>query len=173
MRRSICAAAVVVSLALPAAAGAQDALMSGSWAREACEAWNKNAILTEQLVQSEWIKNDRGRGFKVLHLARKDCGAAPTAELRIALKDGKALCVYGGKVENATRDSSADYLMRAETARWKEMGKGEYGPMRAMMFGRLEFEGPKLEAMGNMTPFEQFLLLVGQVPAVSDRCPTD
>jgi putative sterol carrier protein len=51
------------------------------------------------------------------------------------------------------------------------MGKGEYGPMRAMMFGRLEFEGPKGEAMSNMGPFENFLLLVGKVPSEAGSCP--
>ena len=65
----------------------------------------------------------------------------------------------------------ADYPMWADTARWREMGAGDYGPMRAMMFGRLNFEGPKMEAMGNMGPFASFLLLVGKVPAGWDGCP--
>jgi putative sterol carrier protein len=51
------------------------------------------------------------------------------------------------------------------------MGKGEYGPMRAMMLGRLGFSGPMVEAMGNMAPFENFLLLVGKVPADATACP--
>lgn len=53
--------------------------------------------------------------------------------------------------------------MYAETRRWVEMGKGEYRPMRAMLFNRLLFEGPRGEAMSNMGPFEIFLLLVGKV----------
>jgi putative sterol carrier protein len=61
--------------------------------------------------------------------------------------------------------------MSAETARWQEMGRGEYGPMKAMMLGRLKFEGPKLEAMGNMGPFENFLLLFGKVPSDTSACP--
>jgi putative sterol carrier protein len=61
--------------------------------------------------------------------------------------------------------------MSAETARWLEMGRGEYGPMRAMMFGRLAFVGPKMEAMSNMGPFESFLLLVGKVPGDTSSCP--
>jgi putative sterol carrier protein len=51
------------------------------------------------------------------------------------------------------------------------MGKGEYGPMRAMMLGRLGFSGPMVEAMGNMAPFENFLLLVGKVPSETKACP--
>ncbi len=98
-------------------------------------------------------------------------GAAPTAELRIALKGDKALCVYGGKVETTQLDRSAAYVMSAETARWVEMGRGDYGPMRAMMFGRLEFVGPKMEAMGNIGPFANFLLLVGKVPGSAQSCP--
>ena len=61
--------------------------------------------------------------------------------------------------------------MTAETKRWIEMGKGEYGPMKAMMFGRLSFDGPMGEAMGNMGPFEGFLLLVGKVPGETGRLP--
>ncbi|HMR71111.1 MAG TPA: SCP2 sterol-binding domain-containing protein [Rubrivivax sp.] len=51
------------------------------------------------------------------------------------------------------------------------MGRGQYGPMRAMMFGALRFSGPKMEAMGVMGPFEQFLLLVGKVAGDSAACP--
>ena len=65
----------------------------------------------------------------------------------------------------------ADYVMKAETGRWIEMGNGEYGPMKSMMFGRLGFDGPMLEAMGNMGPFESFLLLVGKVPGNAGSCP--
>jgi putative sterol carrier protein len=43
--------------------------------------------------------------------------------------------------------------------------------MRAMMFGRLSFQGPMGEAMGNMGPFESFLLLVGKVPSSTASCP--
>ena len=60
-----------------------------------------------------------------------------------------------------------------ETGRWVEMGKGEYGPMRAMMLGRLGFTGPMVEAMGNMAPFENFLLLVGKVPSETKACPAN
>lgn len=151
---------------------AQPVLMSAEWAQGACEAWNKDAVLTDQLVESEWVKNDKGRGYKVMQIFRKDCGETPTVEMRVALKENKATCVYGGKVETAKLDSGADYVMSADTARWLEMGKGDYGPMRAMMFGRLEFSGPMLEAMGNMGPFGNFLLLVGKVPSTTNVCPT-
>ena len=50
-------------------------------------------------------------------------------------------------------------------------GRGDYGLMKAMMFGRLESSGPKMEAMGNMGPFENFLLLVGKVPGNTQSCP--
>jgi putative sterol carrier protein len=42
--------------------------------------------------------------------------------------------------------------------------------MRAMMFNRLKFEGPKMEAMSVMGPFEQFLLMPGKI-AGDDSCP--
>ncbi len=156
---------------LSAPVAAAPVLMSAEWAKDACEAWNKDPVLTDKLVESGWVKNDAGRGFKVMGVYRSDCGSTPTAELRVALKEGKAMCVYGGAPETAKLDSGADYVMKAETVRWVEMGKGEYGPMKAMMFGRLGFDGPMGEAMGNMGPFENFLLLVGKVPGETTSCP--
>ncbi|HRE15331.1 MAG TPA: SCP2 sterol-binding domain-containing protein, partial [Usitatibacteraceae bacterium] len=77
----------------------------------------------------------------------------------------------GGAAGAEPLDGDADYLMTADTRRWLEMGRGEYGPMRAMMFGRLAFEGPMGEAMGNMGPFEGFLKLVGSVAGDTGSCP--
>jgi len=159
------------ALALPALAQSP-VLMSPQWAAQACSAWNKEAVLTGQLAESGWVKNDGGRGYKVMQLFRSDCGKQPTAEMRIAFKDAKAMCVQGGAVETAKLDSGVDYVMSAETKHWLEMGKGDYGPMRAMMFGQLQFSGPRLEAMGNMEPFSAFLLLVGKVPSEASRCPS-
>ena len=159
------------AIAIGGTAAAAPALMSADWAQEACEAWNKDPVLIDKLVESGWVKNDKGRGFKVMQVYRSDCGGKPTAEMRIALKDGKAMCVYGGAPETATLDSGVDYVMKAETSRWIEMGNGDYGPMKAMMLGRLGFDGPMMEAMGNMGPFANFLLLVGKVPAESGACP--
>jgi putative sterol carrier protein len=106
-----------------------------------------------------------------MQIYRADCPKSGRIELQIALKDNKAQCVYGGAARTDKLDDGADYLMWAETPRWREMGAGDYGPMRAMMFGSLEFAGPKMEAMGNMGPFEKFLLLVGKVPGDWGACP--
>lgn len=144
-------------------------LMSADWAAQACSAWNQNPALTDELAE-KWIKNDKGRGYKIIHMYRTDCGEATKVQLTISGKDGKALCTYGGPIKNTGLDYDSDYLMHAETKRWHEMGAGEYGPMRAMMFGRLKFEGPKGEAMRVMGPFEQFLLLPGKVKG-DDPCP--
>ena len=162
--------AVAAACMLAGAAYANPVLMSGEWTKGLCTAWNSEPVLTGKLAESGWLKNDKGRGFKVIQIYRTDCGKTPTAEIRIANRDGRALCVYGGAVETKALDSSADYVMDAETARWGEMGRGEYGPMRAMMFGRLSFSGPMGEAMGNMGPFEAFLKLVGKVPYESNAC---
>ena len=127
-------AAALAAIALAAPALAAPVMMTADWGKDACVAWNKDPVLTDKLVESGWVKNDKGRGFKVMQVYRSDCGDKPTAELRVALKDGKAMCVYGGAPETAKLDGGADYVMKAETARWVEMGKGEYGPMAAMMF---------------------------------------
>ena len=168
--RRLASLAPLTALAFASTALAAPVLMSADWGKEACEAWNKDPVLTDKLVASGWINNDKGRGFKVMGIYRSDCGETPTVELRVALKDGKALCVYGGKPETKV-DTSVDYVMKAETVRWVEMGKGEYGPMRAMFLQRLGFDGPMAEALGNMGPFENFLLLVGKVPGDTASCP--
>ena len=160
-----------VALAVAAgSAGAATELMSEEWAKAACAAWNADATLTGGLHETGWAANDKKRGYKALQVARKDCKSSPKVELRISAKDGKALCVTGGRSADKL-DLDVDYAMTADTKRWIEMGKGEYGPMRAMMFGRLSFDGPMGEAMGNMGPFESFLLLVGKVPGDTAACP--
>lgn len=156
--------------AMAGTAAAAPALMSEEWAKAACTAWNADATLTKDLHETGWAANDKKRGYKALQVARKDCKASPKVELRIAAKEGKAMCVSGAK-SAAALDLDVDYAMVADTKRWVEMGKGEYGPMRAMMFGRLSFDGPMGEAMGNMGPFESFLLLVGKVPGDIAGCP--
>jgi putative sterol carrier protein len=153
------------------AAEAAPIMMSARWATRACEAWNKDAVLTDELGSSGWIENDNGRGYKVLQVVRTDCEGSTPAELRISPDDGKAICVYGGKLETTELDSGADYNMTAQTGHWTEMGKGEYGPIYAMFFNKLTFSGPMFEAMGNMGPFENFLLLVGKVHADTASCP--
>ena len=161
---------VTASLVGSVAQSAEPASMSGEWGPAACAAWNADPVLIRDLVDSGWIKNDKGRGYKVLQVYRSDCDDKPTMELRVALQDGKAQCVYGGPVQTQQLDRSADYVMHATSKRWQEMGAGEYGAMKAMMLGRLSFSGPYGEAMGNMKPFGNFLLLAGKVPGDA-RCP--
>ncbi len=157
--------------ALGALAQAPAPAMSASWAQAMCSAWNAEPTLTGKLVESGWIKNDAGRGYKAMQVYRADCPNSERVEMRIALKDDKAQCVYGGAAGTQAMEPGADYLMWADSPRWREMGAGEYGPMRAMMFGRLSFAGPRMEAMGNMGPFGSFLLLVGKVPGEWAGCP--
>lgn len=152
-------------------AGGKPVLMSEPWGKLACDAWNADPVLTGKLVESGWADNDGGRGFKIMQIYRNDCKGSPRVEMRVSKKDGKAMCVYGGKVETAKLDTTKDYVMHATTVHWVEMGRGEYGPMKAMMFGRLQFDGPMFEAMGNMGPFENFLLLTGKVASDSSSCP--
>ena len=169
--RRITLAASLIAIGIAAPAWAAPTMMSADWGKAACEAWNKDPVLTDKLVESGWMANDKSRGYKIMQVYRTDCGDKPTAELRVALKDVKAMCVYGGAPQADKLDSGADYVMMAETGRWIEMGRGDYGPMRAMFMQRLGFDGPKLEAMGNMGPFENFLLLVGKVASETKACP--
>ena len=158
------------TMAVVAVTHAETVLMSTEWAVKACAAWNAEPVLTDELVQSGWVANDKDRGHKIMHVYRTDCADSPRVELRITEQDGKAQCVYGGEVENDP-DPGVDYIMHAKTTRWVQMGNGDYGPMWAMMSFRLRFKGPKMEAMNNMGPFKKFLLLVGQVPSSTESCP--
>ncbi|HEY0824897.1 MAG TPA: SCP2 sterol-binding domain-containing protein [Ramlibacter sp.] len=164
-------AAALAATCVPAARAQDTPAMSPAWAQQLCTAWNADTELTGKLVESGWIRNDAGRGYKAMQIWRADCQGSARVEMRIALKDDKALCVQAGAAGGQALDRGADYQMWADTARWREMGAGEYGPMKAMMFGRLQFDGPKMEAMGNMGPFAGFLRLVGQVPGNWAGCP--
>src|SRR3569832_675000 len=131
------------------AAHAAPAMMSVEWTAQACDAWNKDATLTDGLGE-KWIKNDKGRGYKIIHLYRTDCGEATQTELKIAAKDGKAMCVYGGAVQNHQMDYAVDYTMHVTTDRWNEMGAVDYGPMKAMMFDQHKKTNPKKKTKGVM-----------------------
>lgn len=163
---SIALAALTV---LATTAHAAPAMMSAEWTAQACDAWNKDPALTTGLG-GDWIENDKNRGYKIIQMYRTDCGEQTRTELKIMAKDGKAQCVYGGAAQTAKMDHSVDYTMHATTERWNEMGAGEYGPMRAMTFGRLKFSGPKFEAMSVMGPFEAFMRLPGKIPG-DKACP--
>jgi len=154
----------------PALAQPPSVAISAPWVQAMCNAWNADAVLTDKLVESGWTKNDAGRGFKTMQIYREDCPKSARIELQIAPKDNKAKCVYGGAARGDKRDGGADCLMWTETPRWRETGSAEYGPMRAMMFGDLNFEGPKMQAMGNMGPFEGFLRRVAKVPGAWGSC---
>lgn len=154
---------------LASTAHAAPAMMSTEWTAQACDAWNKDAALTTGLAD-KWIKNDKDRGHKIIHLYRTDCGEATKTEMRISAREGKAMCVYGGAVQSTNLDSSVDYIMHATTERWNEMGAGEYGPKTAMFFQRLKFTGPMMEAASVMGPFAAFLRLPGKI-AGDKACP--
>lgn len=159
---------VVPTLVSPAN-GKEIVFMSAEWAELACEAWNGDERLTGEL--GKWMQNDLDRGFKIMQIYRRDCEESPRVEMRIEDRDGSTECVYGGAVTVEELSKKADYLMFADTKRWQEMGASKYGPMKAMMFGRLKFKGPKGEAMNNMGPFGNFLVLTGQVPSNAEVCP--
>lgn len=146
-------------------------LMDAAWASLACDAWNANPTLTDELAAPGWAANNKDRGYKVIQLYRTDCESSAWVELHIADQDGKALCTYGGAVKTEELISGVDYIMHALTQRWQEMGAGNYGPMKGMMTGRLKFTGPKWEAMKNMGPFASFLQLAGAVPSDVATCP--
>ncbi len=164
--------AVLLSVSGALAAAEAPTLMTAPWAFTACEAWNASSVLSEELYASGWATNNKGRGHKVLQIYRTDCPDSPRVELHIADKDGRAQCIYGGAVASEELDNDVDYVMHAETARWQEMGAGEYGPMKAMFFQYLLFDGPYMEAMSNMGPFGAFLKLTGDVPGSVDACPS-
>lgn len=169
----IVAAIGLIAVAASSSAHA-DSFMDDKWAEQVCSQWNQNQTLTTDLGGKDgWAANNGGKGYKALQMYRDGCGAATRVELDIAPKDGKAMCVYGGPVKTTKLNSSVDYLMHASDADWRCMGKGSWGcgAMGAMMSGKLQFEGPKMEAANVMGPFGDFLLLTGKVAASQSTCP--
>ena len=156
-------------LGLATTAHAATPMMSAEWGSAACDAWNANTTLINEL--GEWVANDGGKGYKAMQVYRMDCSEAPTVELQISNQDGKAVCTYGGPVKTSELNKKVDYVMFAKTKNWQRMGAGQDGPMKAMSLGRLKFNGPKMEAMSNMGPFGAFLLLTGEVEADTQTCP--
>jgi len=171
---------VLISLVLVSSAAMAD-FMDEKWAQQACAAWNKNPVLTGQLAQMpgdmfgdgyKWIDNDAGRGYKIIKIYRdgNNCGSKKAIQLTIAKKNGKAMCVYGGKPDGKKMNFSVDYVMHATDKNWTCMGTGSCGVMGSMMTGKLKFQGPKMEAMKVMDPFAGFLKLTGQVPGAKTAC---
>ena len=164
-----------ISIALALAAISSSAMavdyMDASWAKQACDSWNLNPTLTTKL--SDWIKNDKKRGYKLVQMYRTQCGEKSKVQLTIANKDGKAMCIYGGKPDGKKLDYSVDYVMHATDKNWECMGKGSWGcgAMGAMASQKLKFNGPKMEAMGVMGPFGQFLRLAGTIPGNKNARP--
>ena len=155
--------------------------MDAAWAQQACNAWNKSSVLTTQLAQMpgdmfgdgyQWVKNDAGRGYKIIKIYRdgNNCGANKAIQLTIAAKNGKAMCIYGGKPDGKKMNFAVDYVMHATDKNWQCMGTGSCGVMGSMMTGKLKFQGPKMEAMKVMKPFAEFLKLTGKVPGAKAAC---
>lgn len=161
--KSILTALVASLLAAPALAATP--YMSADWAAQACQEWNASAPLANELGE-KWIKNDKGRGYKIIHMYRTDCGVDGKVEMKIVPQGGKAVCAAAGKVAAAKLDYDVDYLMHATTKDWKS----DMNPATAMMFGNLKFDGPKLEAMSVMGPFKAFMTLASKVPG-DGVCP--
>ena len=119
-------AALVCTLLAGVGAQAQSVAMSPAFAEAMCSAWNADASLTDGLAESGWAKNDGGRGHKAMQIYRSDCPNSARIEMQIALKDNKAQCVYGGAAKSKALGNGADYLMWAETPKWREMGSGAW-----------------------------------------------
>ena len=70
----IFAVALVLGLAAVPARAADPApvagpvFMSADWAKQACDAWNADPVLTGELAKSGWIENDAKRGFRVMQI---------------------------------------------------------------------------------------------------------
>lgn len=146
---------------------AEPVMLSEDWGKSACEAWSADQVLTKGLFESGWVTNQKNnKGYRIIEIYRSDCPSSPHLQLKLEPKDGKAVCAGSGKMF----DKDWDFLMYAKTEHWVSMGKGEVGPMGGMMTGKLKFEGSMWEAMQNMGPFKNFLLLFGKVPSDTKTC---
>ncbi|WP_029521621.1 SCP2 sterol-binding domain-containing protein [Persephonella sp. IF05-L8] len=141
-------------------------LMDEEYAQQFCELWNKTPKLVDGLGKwaSKAIKEKRE--YRIIRFYRKKCGADKAVELHIAPKDGKAICIYGGKAT----DEKADFIMSATDEDWKSLAKGEFGFAGMGILSKLDFIGSKWEAMNNMGPFKAFLLNIDKIPHTME-CP--
>jgi hypothetical protein len=104
------AVASLLTICTPWAVGQGPATaMSDFHAQALCKAWNADPMLTTKLVESGWAKNDGGKGHKVMQIYRADCPKSTRVELHVGLKEGKALCGYGGAARTETLVESVDY----------------------------------------------------------------
>ena len=160
---------VFIICLLPQLASAD--FMDAEWAASACEAWNDNSVLTDELAK-KWIKNDGDRGYKLVRMYRTECGEGTQVQLTLSEMDGKAQCVYGGEPDDKEFNKKMDYLMHAKDKHWTCIGAKKFGcgAMGAMMSGKLKFKGPKGEAMSVMGPFGQFLQLTGTLGGEKVPC---
>ena len=169
LKKMILLSAVTIGLTSSAMA---TEFMDKTWAKNTCDAWNKNSTLISGLA--DWAKNNKDRGYKLIQIYRTQCGTKSKIQLNLVNKGGKAICVYGGKPDGKKVDTDVDYVMHANDEDWTCMGKGSFGcgAMGAMMSGKLKFTGPKGEAMTVMGPFGAFLELTGTVAGTKSKtCP--
>lgn len=161
-----------IVLTLSSSFAMADVFMDESWAKKACEAWNKSSVLTVDLATDDWMGNN-SRGYKLIQMYRTSCGQETMVQLKIEAKNNKATCTYGGLPDGQKLSKKVDYRLHASDKHWTEMGKGTYGPFKAMMFGYLNVQGPYDEAMYALTPFSEFLKLAGNVPGKKgeNSCP--
>ena len=83
--KKVLIAAAFIAAPLTANAGFMDA----DWAAKACDAWNANSTLTNELGGDEWAANDGGRGYKTVSSYRTHCGEGSQVQMTIQNKDGK------------------------------------------------------------------------------------
>ena len=184
MRKIISKLSLLALIATVSSFAMANTYMDAAWAQKACNAWNASSVLTSQLMEIEdeddedaggysWVKNNAGRGYKLVQMYRSKCGAASKIQLTIQNKGGKAMCVAAGKPDGKKMNFAVDYLMHATDRSWACMGRGSFGcgAMGAMMSGKLKFQGPKMEAMKVMAPFEAFLKVAGKTSGNKASCP--
>lgn len=155
------------SIVFSGSALAETAMLSEDWGQAACAAWNNDDVLSNGLHESGWVTSQKNnRGYRIIEIYREDCPNSPHIQLKLEPKDKRAVCAGSAPLF----DKEWDFLMYAKTEHWVEMGKGEVGPMGGMMTGKLKFKGSMWEAMQNMGPFKNFLLLFGKVKSDSNVC---
>jgi putative sterol carrier protein len=165
--RNFLAAVCFLTFASSTYAVAEPVMLSEDWGKAACEAWNTDQVLSKGLYDSGWVLNQKNKkGYRIIEMYRSDCPNSPHLQLKLEPKDNSAVCMGSGKMF----DKDWDFLMYAKTEHWVSMGKGEVGPMGGMMTGKLKFDGSMWEAMQNMGPFKNFLLLFGKFPSDTKTC---
>jgi len=149
---------------LPTVFAGQGALLDPAFAEALCTAWTESTLPADLgRSGSEWIDSAGSFGSQTVVVGRRDCSGFQKVQLVIEADEaGHAVCTSGG----AFAGGSYQWKFEPTTEQWADFTDG-FGPtkMPGIMSG---FVGPYPTAAANISNFEVFFALAGQIALTRD-----